>query len=185
MRSSMVGVVTPGASRLRLSHSMAICRPTSSQSPRCERVAHRDRGVADPLEAVEDVAVAVDVPLGDLPVVRAGIAAARRCRRARCGARARAGSTSSATRRDAVDAELDRRDAAVQRRPIVLHAGRHADRLALDVHRDLQEMLGVVGRCRSSAPARRTTAIVSADEPAMPAPAGDSPRVVSVAFSSR
>ena len=74
MRSSIVGVVTPGASRLRLSHSAAICRPTSSQSPRCERRPHRDGRVADPLEAVEDVAIAVDVPLGDLPVVRAGVA---------------------------------------------------------------------------------------------------------------
>ena len=73
MRSSIVGVVTPGASRLRLSHSIAICRPTSSQSPRCERRAHRDRRVADPLEAVEDVPVAVDVALGDLPVVRARV----------------------------------------------------------------------------------------------------------------
>ena len=35
---------------------------------------------------------------------------------------------------------------------------------------------------RASAP---QAAMVSADDPAMPAPAGDSPRVVSVAFSSR
>ena len=34
IRSSMAGVVTPGASRFRFSHSIAICRPTSSQSPR-------------------------------------------------------------------------------------------------------------------------------------------------------
>src|SRR5689334_3989011 len=39
-----------------------------------ERRAHRRRGVADPLEAVEDVAIAVGVALGDLPVVRAGMA---------------------------------------------------------------------------------------------------------------
>ena len=32
------GVETPGASRLRLSHSVAICRPTSSQSPRSSAV---------------------------------------------------------------------------------------------------------------------------------------------------
>src|SRR5437763_1509692 len=38
-----------------------------------ERLAHRERRVADPLETVEDMRVAVDVPLGDLPVVRAGI----------------------------------------------------------------------------------------------------------------
>ena len=30
----MAGVVTPGASRLRFSHSSAIARPTPSQSPR-------------------------------------------------------------------------------------------------------------------------------------------------------
>ena len=52
--------------------------------------------------------------------------------------------------------ELDRRDAAVQRRPVVLHAGRHADRLALDVHRDLQQMPRRRRTRRSSAPARRT-----------------------------
>src|SRR6185312_14217588 len=34
MRLSIVGVDTPGARRLRLSHSLSICRPTSSQS-RC------------------------------------------------------------------------------------------------------------------------------------------------------
>ena len=39
-----------------------------------ERLAHRGGGVADPLEAIEDVLIAVDVPLGDLPVVGAGIA---------------------------------------------------------------------------------------------------------------
>ena len=47
---------------------------------------------------------------------------------------------------DAVDAELDRRDAAVERRTIVLHAGRHANRLALDVHRHLQQMFGILRR---------------------------------------
>src|SRR6185436_16086190 len=39
-----------------------------------ERCPHRRRGIANPLEAVEDVAIAVDVALGDLPVVGAGIA---------------------------------------------------------------------------------------------------------------
>src|SRR4029450_8140600 len=33
-----------------------------------------DRCVADPLEAVEDMAIAVDVPLEDVPIVRAGVA---------------------------------------------------------------------------------------------------------------
>ena len=70
----MVGVVTPGASRFRLSHSVAIWRPTSSQSPRSSASRIADRGIANPLEAVEDVPVAVEVTLGDLPVVRPGIA---------------------------------------------------------------------------------------------------------------
>ena len=70
----MAAVVTPGASRLRFSHSSAMARATPSQSPRAERVAHRRGGVPDPLEAVEHVAVAVDVLLGDLPVVGAGVA---------------------------------------------------------------------------------------------------------------
>ena len=69
--------------------------------------------------------------------------------------------------------------------PVVLDAGRHPDRLALDVHRDLEEVLGIA----STRPVQRASAphaaMVSADDPAMPAPAGDSPRVVSVAFSSR
>src|SRR5204863_4173975 len=38
-----------------------------------QRAAHRHRGVADPLEAVEDVPVAVDMTLGDLPVVGARV----------------------------------------------------------------------------------------------------------------
>ena len=95
------------------------------------------------------------------------------------------GSTSRRDAADAVDAELDRGDAAVERRPVVLHAGRHANRLALDVHRHLQQLLRdppTRSVQRASAP---HDAMVSADDPAMPAPAGDSPRVVSVAFSSR
>ena len=56
---------------------------------------------------------------------------------------------------DAVDFELERGDAAVQRRPVVLQAGRHADRLRLDVHRDLQQRLRLVVRRASTRPARR------------------------------
>ena len=55
IRSSMTGVVTPGASRLRFSHSSARWRAVAAQSPRCERLPHAGRGVADALEAVEDV----------------------------------------------------------------------------------------------------------------------------------
>src|SRR5439155_14223711 len=104
-----------------------------------KRHAHRDGGVSNPLEAIEDAAIAVDVALGDLPVVGAGIA-----RRAgiseddapfelvRIHVEADAPYT--------VGAKLDGRDAAVQRRPIILHAGRHPDRLTLHVHRDLEQM---------------------------------------------
>ena len=74
IRSSMAGVVTPGASRLRFSHSSARHCAVASQSPLVERLAHRGGGVANALEAVEDVTVAVDVPLRDVPVVGAGIA---------------------------------------------------------------------------------------------------------------
>ena len=72
--ASIAGVVTPGASRLRFSHSVARHAAVASQSPRVKRLAHRGRGVANALEAIEDVRVAVDVPLGDLPVIGAGIA---------------------------------------------------------------------------------------------------------------
>ena len=100
-------------------------------------------------------AIAVDVPLGDLPVVGARVA-----RRAGVGEDdaalelARVDVERDAA--DAVDAQLDGGDPAVQRRPIVLHAGRHADRLALDVHRHLQQILGVGSSRRSSGRARRT-----------------------------
>ena len=66
------------------------------------------------------------------------------------------GSTSSATRAMPSTPSSIGRDAAVERRPVVLHAGRHADRLALDVHRDLQQVRPASGRRRSSGRARRT-----------------------------
>ena len=87
IKLSMNGVVTPGARRFRFSHSAAICRPTSSQSSRASACRRGDRGVADPLEAVEDLAVAVDVPLGHLPVVRPRSCAGRRCRPGQSAAR--------------------------------------------------------------------------------------------------
>ena len=65
------------------------------------------------------------------------------------------GSTSSCDAADAVDAQLDGRDAAVQRRPVVLDAGRHLDGLALDVHRDLEQVLGGASTRPSSGRARR------------------------------
>src|SRR4029079_19356448 len=107
-----------------------------------QRAAHRHRGVSDPLEAVEDVPVTVNVALGDLPVVGA-----------RVSWRTRIGEHDSALELGRVDVnsdaldpfhpELDRRDAAVQRRPIVLDACWHADRLALHVHRDLKKCIGL------------------------------------------
>ena len=50
--------------------------------------------------------------------------------------------------RQSVGAELEGRDAAVHRRAIVLEAGRHLDRLGLDVHRGDQERLGIRRRAR-------------------------------------
>src|SRR5450759_2635931 len=102
-----------------------------------ERGPHRERRVADPLEAIEKVTVAAGVALGDVPVVRSGIAR-------RAGVRQhdpalellRVHAERDAP--DAGDAELDGRDAAIQGGTIVLHAGRDADRLALHVHRDLE-----------------------------------------------
>ena len=71
MSVSIIGVVTPGASFLRASHSRLICAATPAQSPRVEGIAHAAGGLDDAIEALEDVAVAVDVALHDFPVVRA------------------------------------------------------------------------------------------------------------------
>ena len=50
---------------------------------------------------------------------------------------------------DAVHAQLHGGDAAVVRRPVILHAGRDVDRLRLDVHGDLKNL---VGRAPAAAP---------------------------------
>src|SRR5438552_6174504 len=53
---------------------LPLCRDVAADIvpvPALQRVAHRAARVANALEAVEDVPVAVDVALGDLPVVRA------------------------------------------------------------------------------------------------------------------
>src|SRR5262249_47700613 len=88
-----------------------------------------------------DRGVAVDVALRDVPVVDAGVA-----RRVGVGER---DPLLQLRRRDvdrhaadAVDAELDGRDAAVVRRAIVLRAGRHLDRLRVAVHRNLEDPVG-------------------------------------------
>src|SRR5439155_20561551 len=101
-----------------------------------------------------DVCVAVDVAVADLPLVRARVS-----RRARVDEHdpplelARIDFEADAL--DTVDAKLDRRNASVQRRTVVLYAGWYADRLTLDVHRDLQEVIGIG---RSVGPSRERAA---------------------------
>ena len=72
--ASIAGVVTPGASPLRFSHSSATWRPTAGQSPRSS--AARIATAMSRMRAKRSlhVAVAVDVALGDFPVVDAGVA---------------------------------------------------------------------------------------------------------------
>src|SRR5438093_6482196 len=112
-----------------------------------ERKPHGRRGVADALEAVENVAVAIDVSLGDFPVVRSGMAW-------RTGVsehdvvRQLAGVDSQWHPPDALDAQLDGGDPAVERRTVILHAGWDPNRLALDVHGHLQQMFGVYAAVR-------------------------------------
>ncbi len=89
--------------------------------------------------------VAVRVALGDLPVVRTGVA-----RRARVGqhdaAFELAGVDVETDACNPRDAELNRRHTAVEGGTVVLHAGRDADRLTLDVHRDLKQTVRLL-RC--------------------------------------
>src|SRR4051812_34638859 len=112
-----------------------------------ERAAHRDRGIADAFEGVEHLAIAVDVLLGDLPVVRPRVAG-----------RAGVGEHDAALELaridveseplDAVDAQLDGGDATVQRGPVILDPGRDLDRLALHVHGGEQQVFRIGGRVR-------------------------------------
>ena len=123
IRSSIAGVVTPGASRLRFSHSSAIAVPDRVPVAALQRLAHGGGRVADALEAVEDEPVAVDVPLGDLPVVGAGIA--RLAGVAEDDPLLQLAEVDVERHAvDAVDLELQRGDAAVEGRPVVLQAGR-------------------------------------------------------------
>src|SRR5712691_7466198 len=108
-----------------------------------KRGAHARRRVPDTLEAVEDVAVAVDVLLHDLPIVRAGVPRLARI--------AEHDSAFKLARVDverhaphAVDIHLDRGDAAVHRGAVVLQPRGNVDGLRLDVHRNLQQRLGLV-----------------------------------------
>ena len=107
-----------------------------------ERRSHGHGRIADAFEAVEDVPVAVGVALGDFPVVRAGVP--------RCSGIHEhnplfelTGIDVDCDARYAGDAEFDGGDASVQGWPVVLHAGRHANGLALDVHGHLQQVLGI------------------------------------------
>ena len=81
---------------------------------------------------------------------------------------------------DAVDVEFERGDAAVERRPVVLQSGGHVDRLRLDVHRHLQQRFRLDSACAFHSASAAQTATFSAEDPAMPAPAGDCDDVVSV-----
>jgi hypothetical protein len=122
--------------------------------------AHGGRGVANPLEAVEDVGVAVDVTLGDLPVV-----GTRKMRFAGVAQHDPAVQLLQVhVERDAMDAvtlQLEGSQPAVQRWTVVLQAGGHPDGLRLDVHRHLQQRLGLVvlalpfGECRAHGDVQR------------------------------
>src|SRR5258708_18837071 len=103
--------------------------------------AHGAGDVANALETAPHAGVPVDVALGDFPVVDAGAA-----RRVGVGEHdallqlVRVDVDSDAP--DAADPDLHRRDAAVDRRAIVLRPGRYADRLRLHVLRDLEDLVG-------------------------------------------
>jgi len=108
-----------------------------------QRLAHPRRGVANTVEAVDHDAVAIDVLLHDRPVVRTRIAwfpgvaeDQPLLQRGRVDVERDAA--------HAVDGELHGRDPAVQRRPVVLDARRHRDRLCLHVHGDLQQDVRLV-----------------------------------------
>ena len=108
--------------------------------------AHRNRGIPNALEAIEDMAIAIDVPLHDFPVVGARVTGRTRVAQddaafefLRIHRQRYAGQT--------VRAELECRDSAVHRGPIVLETGRHFDRLSLDVHRSHQQGFGAWRRC--------------------------------------
>ena len=173
------GVVTPGARRFRFSHSVAIGRPTSSQSPRSSAWRMRGGGVADRSKQSKICAVAVEMALRDFPVVGARVA--RRARVHEDDARAAAPEVDSKrVRCDAGDAQFHGGDAAVQRRTVVLDpVGTpmvwHSTFMATRAGPPGRTCAGSTGpahrRPRWSAPTTRRC----------PAPAGDSPRVVSVA----
>ena len=123
-------------------------------------------------EILDDPCVAVNVLLEDLPVVDARLPR-------RAGVEQHEALVHFVQRRrDALAAgrrpvEMNGVDAAVHGGIVVLAAGGNADQLRFDVLRDHADLLHVevtVEKRASAAP----VAIISADEPEMPAPAGDS-----------
>ena len=142
----MAGVVTPGRQPLAVLPFVG----DGARRPRPSRRAASASRIAAAVSRMRSkqsktCAVAVDVPLGDLPVVGAGVA--RLAGVAEDDALLELGEIDVERHAlDAVDLELQRRDAAVERRAVVLQAGGHVDRLRLDVHGDLQQRLGLVVR---------------------------------------
>ena len=139
---SIMGVVTPGASSLRASHSRLMCSGDTGPVAATQCVAHAAGGVRNPFEAVEHMAVSVDVPFHDFPVVRArkmGRAGVRK----HDAALQRLGIDVDRRAPDAVRQQFDGGHAAVIGRPVVLKARRHVDHLGFDVHRNRQQLLAV------------------------------------------
>ena len=154
--ASISGVVTPGARPLRFSHSSAICRPTSRQSPALER----RRAWRTAMSRMRAKRCCTSRSPSMWRLVTSQLLMPELRRRAGVGEHQ---PRFQLARRDgqrdaahAVDAELHRRDAAVERRPVVLDAGRHVDRLRLDVHRNLHDVGVVCVGVRSRPSARRT-----------------------------
>src|SRR4029450_10744944 len=111
------------------------------------RATHRNGRVPDALEAVEYLAIAVDMALHDFPIVRPGIS--RRSRIGQDDTTLQLGRIDVERRAaDAVGPELDRGDPAVQSGPVILDTGRHLEDLTFDVHGDLQDVGGQSRRVR-------------------------------------
>ncbi len=119
------------------SHSVgeAPCRPPA-QSP-CSSASRMPTAASRMASnAAHDLRVAVDVPLHHVPVVDARLARRARVREDDPALEIVGVDGESATRRTPARPSLDGGDAAVERRPVVLDARRHADHLRLDVHRE-------------------------------------------------
>ncbi len=141
--ASMTVVVTAGASWVRARHSSARAAPAAGQSPRSSaarrpgggaRRWRRSRRVTCGSPSIRRLVISqllMPEARGAPGVADDQAGAERRRRRRR-----------AATRRAPLHAELQRGDAAVQRRPVVLQPGRHADHLRLDVLGNLEQRVG-------------------------------------------